>query len=350
MAEEKPQNMGLFEEEDLQGVTVPRYEGEPLFDKKQIVDAAYEHFRKTGFPYRNLPLHVCMQQINRLARTPNASLLKTNEAYQVADTYHPHRFHGSAQNMRSPLNAYLDDRIFRIALEKELRYSEIPAGFFAALNWVNGTQVCSNFRPGFACYLYRKYCKAGDTVLDCSTGYGGRLVGYIASRVGGRYIGIDPSTATHEANLRMAGDLYDSEKVELYNLPVEDVDAELLRGRCDFAFTSPPYFSKELYCEELTQSCHRYGNDFEAWTEGFLRPFFTAQCAALKAGAFAIVNIADVNLRGKSFPLVETSKRVGVEQGLRYIKTEEFALQCRLQDEDPTVRAVEPVLVFQKGG
>ena len=114
--------------------------------------------------------------------------------------------------------------------------------------------VLECFRPGFAAHLYRKYCKQGDTVLDTSTGYGGRLVGYLGSGIGGKYIGIDPNTLTHAGNTRLASDLGFADAVELHNLPAEDVPHDVVAGRCDFAFTSPPYFSKEIYSAEPTQS------------------------------------------------------------------------------------------------
>jgi len=42
----------------------------------------------------------------------------------------------------------------------------------------------SNFRPAYAAYVYKKYCRGkAAKLLDISSGYGGRLVGAIASGV-----------------------------------------------------------------------------------------------------------------------------------------------------------------------
>lgn len=339
----------LFEEDELAVVDeVSAEDAEPLFDEQQIIEAAFSYFRSIGFPYRKLALHTCMQQLNKLASLPLKSLLHTGLGYHVADTYHPHRFHAAAVGMRSPYDTFADDKLFRVALQKLIRYErEIPETYFTLLSLVNGAQGCSNFRPGFACYLYRKYCKTGDTVLDCSTGYGGRLVGYIASKINGRYIGIDPNTLTHQGNLKLSQDLYDSSKVELYNLPVEDVDPALLANRCDFAFTSPPYFCKEVYSSEDTQSCNRYLT-IDEWVEGFLVPFFKLQYIALKPGTTALVNIADVNIRGKSYPLASMAVEAGKSVGFTYITTERFDLPVSMGQPRTGTLKYEPLLVFEK--
>ena len=97
------------------------------------------------------------------------------------------------------------DKTLKRAIKLALEIGNgVPDGLFGLLTLAAGTQAASNFRPGFACYLYRKYCEPGSVVLDTSTGYGGRLVGAIASGVVSKYIGIDPNTDTHEGNLKLS--------------------------------------------------------------------------------------------------------------------------------------------------
>lgn len=319
-----------------------------VFDDDEIVESAFHYFRGRGFPYRELPVHVSMQQVNKLAATEVDKLLNTTTAYHVADTYHPHRLHAVAEGMKSPFEAFQDKRLLFRALNLQMEQNgSVPAGYFGKLDIVSGTQACSNFRPGFACYLYRKYCRPGDTVLDCSTGYGGRLVGFMASGVAGRYIGIDPNEPTHQGNTRMSEELDFDDKVELYNLPAEDVNPDDLRGRCDFAFTSPPYFAKEHYSEDDTQSWVRY-QEGEDWRVGFLEPFMALQFAALKPGARALVNIADVKLRGRTFSLVEWAINAGQVAGFEHECTDEYQLANRFGGGQPDEVATEAVLVFRK--
>lgn len=320
----------------------------PVYSVETIVEAAFRYFRQTGFPYRRLPVHVCMQQINKLATTDPDKLLNSDMAYHVADTYHPHRFHAAAEGMKSPFEGFQDDKRLRRSLRLCLEYGgTVPDGMWSTLQVVSSVQACANFRPGFACFLYRRFCEQGYTVLDTSTGYGGRLVGFMASGIAGRYIGIDPNKPTHEGNLRMAADLGFADKVELYNLPAEDVPHELVADRCDFAFTSPPYFSKEHYSDDDTQSWVRYKTG-EAWRRGFLVPMLALQYAALKPGRFAIVNIADVTLKKQKYPLVQWTLDAARQVGFKYVKTEEFTLHHRFGAGHDDEIAIEPVLVFQK--
>lgn len=318
-----------------------------IYDDDLVIEHAFDYYRKTGFPYRDLPLHMCMQEINKLASLPNDVLFTTLAGYQIADTYHKHRFHATAQGMKSPVDSFKSDKNLRKALKLRLHYAGyIPDNLFGELTLVNGTQACSNFRPGFALLLYRRYGKPGCVVLDTSTGYGGRLIGYIASGFKGLYIGIDPNTETHNANIRMATDLNYLSYVELHNQPVEDVDINKVRGRCDFAFTSPPYFIKEKYSHEDTQSWVRYKTEKD-WRKGFLRPMMHLQYEALKGGCYSVVNISKIKIDSKVHNVDDWCIEEGIAVGFNYLGRETYGLSHRLGSEDDTV-ATEPVLIFRK--
>ncbi|HET7639984.1 MAG TPA: ParB N-terminal domain-containing protein, partial [Ktedonobacteraceae bacterium] len=176
-----------------------------IYSNEAIASEAFKHFRNIGFPYRNMPVYMCMQELNKLNGLEGDSPINSRLGYHIADTYHPHRLHASAESMKSPYEAFHDDKLLaRVFHLQQENMRSIPLDILGVLYIVSGTQACANFRPGFAMYLYRKYCKPGAVVLDSSTGYGGRLVGFIASGLAGKYIGIDPNTKTYNANVRMA--------------------------------------------------------------------------------------------------------------------------------------------------
>lgn len=318
-----------------------------IYNENDIIESAFEYFRKKGFPYPDLPIHICMQEINKLANTPMDKLIRTNTAYNVADTYHKHRFECHAINMKSPLEAFQDDKTLKKTLYLTYKYNKnIPDGKLGKLSIINGTQACSNFRPGFACYIYKTYCKPHDIVLDTSTGFGGRLIGFVASNINGKYIGIDPSKRTHLANIKMATDLKFIDKVELYNSAVEDLDEKLLHEKCDFAFTSPPYFCKEYYSDEDNQSHNRY-KTFDEWINGFLKPMIKFQYNSLKNNSFNIINIADVKIKNKIYSLKDITISLASEIGFQFIKEEIFPLQKRMGVNTDSI-SVEPILIFKK--
>lgn len=327
---------------------------EQVFDDNQIVDAALEYLVEHGFPYRTLSKHDCMQKINKLANTDNEELLYSVMGYDVADNYHPHRFEGRYHESKySPVEAFgLSKDWIRTCLERSLKYDKVIRlttlpGFHRSSGC--GVKVCSNFRPGFALLQYRKFCEKGAVVLDASTGYGGRLVGWMASECGG-YIGVDPNTKVYEGNLRMAHDFGRSNDVELHCCPAEDLEHDKVSGRCDFAFTSPPYFGVEVYSNQETQSCHRWQGAIE-WRNGFLLPMMRLQYAALKPGCMSCVNIADVKFKGKVLPLVKWCIQAGQKSGFEFEGQDTYHLRRHFGsggDKNKYAARTEAVLKFRK--
>lgn len=320
-----------------------------VFSPQQVVEAAFRHFRDVGFPFRPLPLHTCYQEVNKLSSTSNDTLLETTMGIRTADTYHPHRFQGRHHSKKwSPLMCFENDEFLVGCLEKTLELEgSIKPDFIDGLRYYRGCKSCSNFRPGFALFLYRKFCEPGATVLDTSMGFGGRLVGFLASECG-TYIGVDPSTDVCRGNKRMVSDFGKTDKVELYCLPAEDVDHSVLDGRCDFAFTSPPYFRTEVYSDEDTQSCHRYKTG-ELWRDRFLFPLMRLHYTSLKPGSFSCMNIADVRIGTTTYPLVDWTVAAAVSAGFVHKRTKHYKLRRLLgSGGDGGSRRTEPVLVFRK--
>ena len=158
--------------------------------------------------------------------------------------------------------------------------------------------------------------------------------------------GIDPNRPTHDGNLRLATDLGFVESIELHCLPAEDVDLEIVRNRCDFALTSPPYFSKEHYSDDSTQSWVRYPTA-DPWREGFLRPMLRLQFTALKRGAVSVVNIDDVTIKGTTHPLTEWTKTIAADVGFKLVRVERLPLPSYWA-AIAGVETSEPILIFER--
>lgn len=338
----------LFSEEQLEEISIKikRYSDE------EIIQDAYDYFKATGFPYPTLTLMEMKQEINKLANLDLEACPRSTIAYRVADTFHKHRFHSAAIGMRSPIESFEMEKSLRKALKMELKGGKIAPTHISFLNMVNGTQACANFRPAYARMMYDKYAGEDAVVFDSSTGYGGRLVGFLASGCK-RYIGVDPNTVTHKRNQAMFKTLKNGDKsCKLINLPAEDVnvDTEDIRGVADFSFTSPPYFKKEIYSEEETQSCHRH-SEYDDWINNFLKPMMKLNFDVVKSGGMTIINIEDVKVKGKLYPLVQPTIQAGKEVGFEYLRTERFGLQHRtmLVDGKKVIKeAFESVIVFNR--
>ena len=321
----------------------------PVFSDGEIVDEAFRYFRDYGFPYPRMAKFEAMQEINALSKSGRAGGIASG--HKIADTYMPHRFAANASNMRSPLDAFEDDAALHkllgitLDLEKEIRYR-----FPSFWGYSQGIQIVRNFAPSIALHLYRRFCPKGGTVLDTSLGYGGRLIAYIASNIQGRYIGIDPNLESCREAEQIVQDLgYNSGEIIIINSPVEDIDLDRFRGECDLHFTSPPYFSKEIYSDDPSQSCVRYPGASE-WRKKFLRRMLEFQYASLKDDGVNIINIADVKIGNKNYPLVKWTKEEANDIGFHLVKEESFrrpiAPTISEAEHDPS----EPILIFEKGG
>ena len=340
------------DDEDIEDSEIDEFDDTySIYPKEEIAQNAYNWYRVNGFIYPRLEVFECMQELNKLAVLPEEKCLRSNLAYSVADTFHPHRQEAAAFQMRSPVESFNDDNSLKKAIDMSLKMktklssSSVPS----FINLVNGTQSCSNFRPAFARYLYNKYCIEGGVVFDSSTGYGGRLTGFLASTAS-KYIGTDPNKPTFDGNVKLANTLGQHKVIELHNEPIEDLDISQYIGKCDFAFTSPPYFCKEIYNTDDKQSWVRYST-YEDWLEGFLKIMVKKNYDVLRSGTICIINIEDVNIKGIKYKLVEPTIEFGKSVGFDFVKIEQFKLQNRtriVDGEVESLEAFESVIIFKK--
>lgn len=319
-----------------------------VYDAETIADLAFAHYRERGFPYRKLNVFESLQAINALAAQTSAALVHSTIGYAVADTYHPHRFAAKVHGKQTPLEAFASDKYLRETFNLCWREGKLinDKTVLSILAYVRGAQAAANFRPGYALSMYRRFASDGARVLDTSTGYGGRLIGFLASTCA-HYVGVDPNSETFAGNLRMLDELGASERATLIGCPAEDVEVERIgRETCDFAFTSPPYFAKERYSDEATQSCNRYASG-DDWREGFLRPMLRLQYATLKHERHNVVNIADVKVKSVTYPLVDWTISCALDVGFELVRQEDFPLG-RVPGQGVKSERSEPVLIFRK--
>lgn len=168
-----------------------------------------------------------------------------------------------------------------------------PLRVYSALRLVGGS--ASNFKNTDAQAIYERYCPAGGLILDTSMGFGGRLLGAMASDNDYYYIGTDPNVETCYHLHQLRDDLNNYLGVDYDRMEIHCAGSEYIQGidnMCDFMFTSPPYFNCEVYSEDETQSYNRF-SEIDAWVENFVRPTIRNIKRSLKPGGLAAINIAD---------------------------------------------------------
>lgn len=260
-----------------------------------------------------------------------------------------------------------------------------PTGFKAFR--IGYIQVAVNFPPMIAKYLYEKYTEhiKGQDVIniyDPSSGWGGRIAGAMTVLDDRHihYIGTDPNTDNYLDDIGKSRYEYLAEFInnalpkwdatphtfDVYQLGSEvigkDKKFKKYKGKLDLVFTSPPYFNREGYSEDETQSLKKFPL-YENWKEGFLRPTLTTAYSYLRPDRYLLWNIADVKIGDQYIPLEQDSKDILKELGAEFVGVEKMCLAAmpganRISDGVPTCKnyckvngkfhKYEPVFIFRK--
>jgi hypothetical protein len=163
--------------------------------------------------------------------------------------------------------------------------SELKRGIYFCCGLTKSTM----FRPHLAKIITNSF--DGDKVLDPCCGWGGRLLGAIAS--GKTYTGFEPNKDTYDNLNRLVDFLGVGEAVTLYNDVVENVDKYNIKD-VDIVLTSPPYFNLEVYCDNPRQSENRF-ETYQEWSEGWLRDVIGKVVFTLKEDGVSCWNVHNVN-------------------------------------------------------
>jgi len=156
-------------------------------------------------------------------------------------------------------------------LEKVLRWnrkshstpylSELKRGVYFCLGLTKNTM----YRPQMAKLICDTY--KPQLVLDPCAGWGGRMLGVVAS--GAHYYAFEPNTTTYDNLVKLSKFLGIEDKVTLICDDALQMDKYSI-PKVDLMLTSPPYFNLEVYCKEETQSVTNYGN-YQDWSQFFFK-------------------------------------------------------------------------------
>ena len=277
----------------------------------------FDYYREQGFPYYPTDMETRNKEFYKLMIYDRSNLFENDVVKQsmhglgLAWSYFPHAFNVKSNNMLTPYEAFMNDEIFMKVIRKRLKMGTYisDSGIRKMLKIYSGVQGVSNFRPTAAAVIYDTFAKNG-VVWDMSGGWGGRLLGAIASGVK-KYICTEPSSKTFDGLGMLAEDFKCSMNYEINCCGSEEYRPK--SNSLDLCFTSPPYFDLEKYANEPSQSYVKY-NTKEAWVEGFLAPTFKNCHYGLKSDGNMIINIADmkgkynINLENKT---IEIAEKVG---------------------------------------
>ena len=212
-------------------------------------------------------------------------------------------------------------------------------------------QYAVNFPPLTAKYLYEKFSediKTKDKIViwDPSSGWGGRILGAMSVENDVRkihYIGTDPNTdhttTPGRTKYHELADFYNASTTTVFsNAPhtyeiyqcgsevmKDQPDFQRYKGKVDIVFTSPPYFAKEVYSDDPTQSATKF-NTFDSWVEGFLRPTLETAVEWLAPNRYLLWNIADAKFGSSILPLEKVSNDILESLGMKKVQTLKMTL------------------------
>ncbi len=178
----------------------------------------------------------------------------------------------------------------------------------------NGSRMPLDFPASLAKTLINEFCPADGAVLDPCSGWGGRLIGFLASHAYS-YTGVDASPYQVEGDLKIFDTFKDAaqgEKIaQITCSPFEKYDAG--EEEFDFALTSPPYFDTEKYLGG--EQSHSTSDNYEQWRDTFYTQLIQKVYTALKMGSVFALQIGS-----QSYPLLEDGKRIALQIGFSCIE------------------------------
>lgn len=248
--------------------------------------------------------------------------------------FFPNRYRARATSQRSAFEAWHDDKQYRRAVQFQIDHGDptTPERVLRAVMLLCRTP--SIFRPAVAKFIYDRYCPRDGVTWDPCVGYGGRLLGAVASGI--RYIGTDVDEETVDGCRRLTAAVNANAMLHLAAAELFDPPP------VNLVFTSPPYFDRERYSQNENQSWRRY-KTLDAWCENFLRPVIARGASALLPDGHVVINIADLKRGSKTVPLVELTIAAAQAAGLTHTETLLMPLASAGRGTP-----VEPVLVFKK--
>jgi hypothetical protein len=337
------------------------------YTKQEIKEglASYIINHKPKFPFRKIELSTVKNKFASLSTEDLSHYIITPDKDKVLEKYNDYKYPYSKHGLFLIDNGHYYNDISNY-FQQENRLSCPSYGFASPIdiwndhdllmkmNWIFwrmgtttinetnirgsfrlGAYVATQFKPHVATVVYD--LRESKRVLDLSMGWGDRLAGFYASRAT-HYYGCDPNPKSFElykqqvvAYESFLGNtksffhqidehtwLFEGIKtVYMQNLPAEDSNV-FDQAEMDCVFTSPPYYSTELYNKggekEENQSWHRYP-DYTDWLNKFYLPVMKRAYNSLSYRGMMMINIMDPTIKGKRYrtcdEMVDYIKSIG---------------------------------------
>lgn len=309
----------------------------------------FQYYRENGFPYYSTNKVDRDKDFKNLMNYDRSNIIEDNIIKQtmhglgLAWSYFPHSFDVKCNNKMTPYEAFINDEILINVINKRLKMGTYisDSGIRKMLKIYSTVQAVSNFRPTAAAAIYDRFAKNG-IVWDMSGGWGGRLLGAIASGVK-EYIATEPSVKTYKGLIEIVNDYGNNISYQINCCGSEEYRPR--KESLDLCFTSPPYFNVEKYSNEPSQSYIKYPT-LNNWVDGYLKKTFENCYYGLKNDKYMIINIANNKLINSN--LEEITIQTAISAGFCYVDNYLLTLSnINLKNKEKTHK-FEPIFIFKK--
>jgi len=240
-------------------------------DKQEIAEYLLTFYRENGFPYTKLTADELIKDFTSLKNTLPTSILDGKQLTlynQSGNTifkhFSPHFFEvkcGTDINHPSMLETFNDDDLLRKTILNRLNDNFNMTGNMIKQGLANSRLAfkASIFNPTVAKCLYSLFGQEGSIIYDYSMGFGQRLTGFLSLPWSMTYLGADPWEKSYNSNQEIYNFISNkvpglNKKVELNCIGSENYCPTQYMSKVDLAFSSPPYYNLETYCNENNQA------------------------------------------------------------------------------------------------
>jgi 16S rRNA G966 N2-methylase RsmD len=197
----------------------------------------------------------------------------------------------------------------------------------------NGKGECTNHRPNNIVMLMQMF--DAKKILDPSAGWGDRLIGALA---GGctMYVGIDPNECVHKGYQKIINFFKATDRTKMYLSGFENFtnpDNIVF----DMVYTSPPYFTMEVYESGENQSITQYPTE-DVWFEHFLKILLNKAIEYTKKGGIIAINIGMVGGNTYVYDMIEYMNN-NKKKYVDYLGIISYS--------DPALRSVNPIFIWK---
>lgn len=290
-------------------LTVERIASVSFEEREQIAVFLFDWFRKRGFPYPSYDNVELDDDLAALRAFDAKNLLSGNAitgrsrvGTKVCKHFCPHFFTVSDKSGRSMIDAFADDgtlmKVIRNRLGITFFYRGESYPFAISGNMLRqgfrSTRSCATattFPASVAKLVWEMIAPPGGIVYDFSVGFCGRLLGAVSSDRMLRYVGVDPWKEVVSSSYAVA-------KRFGLDVAVSEMGSEAFRpdeliGKVDAAFSSPPYYSREIY--DHAHVGQAYSNrTYDEFLRDYWSPTASNLAALLRPGGKLALNVAEV--------------------------------------------------------